>query len=246
MVRVARRYAEGNLGLAAYDLKRTGYLERWTPSDSEVLHTRSPLVDPFDEDCNDPELFARWQALEKCAPGTLGRRITEFYAARGFVYPGHPGSAAPYLAQHDFVHVLADYSSKLEGEFEVFGFIGRADPDPRGFTWLASIIGLFDTGYQDSLGLFQVDVHERWLEREEMAIRLGDALYRGAMCSKDLMGIDYFEHVDKPVEEVRALLGIVDKDEEAVAVGSTSPFDPDWENAMSPYQHEHGSPLPDV
>ena len=45
------------------------------------------------------------------------------------------------------MHVLADYGTNLKGELEVFAFIGRADPDPKGFAWLATLIGLFETGY---------------------------------------------------------------------------------------------------
>lgn len=38
----------------------------------------------------------------------------------GFSCPGPPGSAPPLLAQHDWVHVLADYGSTVESELEVF------------------------------------------------------------------------------------------------------------------------------
>ena len=161
LVRVARRYAAGNLGLAAHDLRRTGYLSRWDDQRARPLHTKTPPADPFDISCHDQELYERWAAFEALPAGSLGRAVWQFYVDRGFVFPGHPESAPPYLAQHDFVHVLADYCSRLEGEFEVFGMIGRADPDPRGFTWIATIIGLFETGYHDSQGLFVSDVsHE--------------------------------------------------------------------------------------
>ena len=29
-------------------------------------------------------------------------------------------------------------------------FVGRADPDPKGFAWLATLIGLFESGYISS------------------------------------------------------------------------------------------------
>ena len=61
------------------------------------------------------------------------------YDSRGFELPGAPGGAPPDLAQHDFVHVLADYGTNLRGEVEVFALIGRADPDPKGFAWLATL-----------------------------------------------------------------------------------------------------------
>ncbi len=240
LVRVARRYAEGHLGLAAFDLRRTGYLERWQPETASALHTKSRLAEPFESDCNDPELYQRWCELEDLAEGTLGRAVADFYRARGFVYPGRPGSAPPYLAQHDWLHCIGDYCSKLDGEFEVFGLIGRADPDPRGFTWIATIIGLFDTGYHDAEGLFRMDVSERWLEKPGMDVRLADSMRRGAICGRELMAIDYFEHAARPLAEMPEVLGIPPKSPAAIAAGSTSPFDPDWKQAMSEFQYHAG------
>jgi hypothetical protein len=39
---------------------------------------------------------------------------------------------------------------------------------------------------------------------------------------------------------VRELLEMPPKSEAAIAAGSTSPFDPDWQNAMSEFQHHAG------
>ena len=61
----------------------------------------------------DPTMAARWAALEHCPPGSLGRGVWQFYKARGFNFPGTPNSVSPRLAQHDFVHVLADYGKFL-------------------------------------------------------------------------------------------------------------------------------------
>jgi hypothetical protein len=80
------------------------------------------------------ELAARWRTLEELAHGTLGRGVWEFYRARGFRFPGTPGSAPPLLAQHDWVHVLADNGTTVENEVEVFGFIARANDDMRAFS----------------------------------------------------------------------------------------------------------------
>ncbi len=102
--------------------------------------------------------------------------------------------AAPplYLAQHDFVHVLADYGTNLKGELEVFALIGRADPDPKGFAWLATLIGLFETGYISSAGFFDRDVRERNIRSPGMNQRVADAIRRGKVMS-DRYGIDLFE-----------------------------------------------------
>ena len=123
-----------------------------------------------------------------------------------------PGGAPAYLAQHDFVHVLADYGTNLKGELEVFAFIGRADPDPKGFAWLATLIGLFETGYISATGFFDRDVRERDVQAPGMHLRVADAIRRGKVVCEhygvDLFEVDYYELADRPVDEVRELLGV--------------------------------------
>ena len=65
------------------------------------------------------------------------------------------------------------------GEIEVFAFIGRADPDPKGFAWLATLIGLFETGYIVGTGFFDRDVRERHVQAPGMHQRLADGIRRG-------------------------------------------------------------------
>ena len=202
----------------------------------QYLHTTASLDDPWDEDANDPGLAARWAALEDCAEGSLGQGVFRFYRARGFTFPGVPGSAPPLLAQHDWVHVLADYGTTVESEIEVFGLIARANDDPSGFSLLAMVIGLFETGYiPAAAGLFQYDPGH--LSKAGMACRLGDAMRRGASCGRDLMAVDWFEVADRPVDEVGRALGIADKDSEAVAAGSRGPWEP---GGISPFQLKLG------
>jgi hypothetical protein len=131
MLEVAQRFARGSLGLASLDFQRNGYTAEWSEERQSVLHTSRPLADAWDLSVQDPDLAARWAALEELAEATLGRRVADFYRARGFAYPGQPGSAPPLLAQHDWVHVLTDYGTTVEFELEVFAFIARANDDPR-------------------------------------------------------------------------------------------------------------------
>ena len=174
-------------------------------------------------------------------PNTLGRQVANFYAARGFTFPGEAESAPPLLAQHDWVHVLAGYGSTVESEIEVFAFIARANDDPRAFSLLAQIIALFETGHIASgLGLFEYD--RGHLSHEGMAVRLADAMRRGARSaaanhSIDFLTVDWFEHADADVDEVRVALGIVPKDDRAVVLGSVTPWEP---GAMTPFQYEAG------
>ena len=202
LMRIARRYATGSLGLALIDFQRSGYMETWDPAHTAQLHTARALDEAWEMRCDDPELAARWAALADCPDGSLGQGISRFYEARGFSFPGLPQSAPPLLAQHDWVHVLTDYGSTVECEIEVFGFIARANDDPRGFSLLAMVVSLFETGYLPSAaGLFAYD--RGHLSEEGMPARLADAMRRGALCGahsggRDLLAVDWFEYADRP------------------------------------------------
>ena len=188
MLDVADRFAAGNLGLAAVDFERNGYTATWHAEDAEdaedatALHTSRQLVSAWEASVADPDLARRWTDLEDLPDGTFGRRISEFYRARGFVYPGLPGSAPPLLAQHDWVHVLADYGTTVQSELEVFAFIARVNDDMHAFSLLAKVVSLFETGYlRSGAGLFEYSPGH--LSEEGMALRVADAMRRDAQCA---------------------------------------------------------------
>lgn len=241
-VRVARRYAEGALGLAWVDLRRSGFTEHWDDACSEPLHTKAAVLDPFDEVPPDPALGRRWSEFAEYPAESLGRAVWDMYRARGFQIPGTPGAASPYLAQHDFVHVIADYGTRMECEIEVFALIGRADPEPKGFAWLATMIGLFETGHVHAQGPFEMDIRERHLQLDGMDVRLADAIRRGKVIEAgyhhDLLDVDYHALAAESVASVRALLHVPPKAPEAVRAGSVGVFDP---GGMSEYQRRTGA-----
>ncbi|MCU1428428.1 MAG: hypothetical protein JWL83_2428 [Actinomycetia bacterium] len=236
MLRVARDYAKGSLGLALIDFDRNGYTASWQEHQHAALHTTGALAEAWQESVNDAALAQRWADLERCPDGAIGRAVFDFYRARGFSFPGTPGSAPPLLAQHDWVHVVADYGTKVESEIEVFGLIARAIPSPQGFSLLAMVIGLFETGYvHAAAGIFEYD--RGHLSEAGMPERLANAMYRGAMCGKDLLAVDWFEYADWPLDAVRREFNIVDKSVEAIDAGSVGPWHPD---GISPFQLEAG------
>jgi len=228
-VRIARRYAQGAFGLAWLDLHHSGFAEHWERARKDQLRTRVTLEHQLAAGAEDHDLAERWMGFADLAPGTLGRGVWDMYRSRGFGLPGSIGGASAYLAQHDFVHVLADYGTNLQGEFEVFALIGRADPDPKGFAWLTTLLGLFETGYVADAGFFSGDLRERQLDGIEMHLRIADALRRGqSLCERlgtDLLDVDYHAFAGLPVTEVRAELGVDPKGERAVAAGSVGAFD---------------------
>jgi len=246
MLEVASRFASGSLGLAAIDFERNGYTTGWHPQDARALHTSSELASAWESAIADPALAEGWRDLEVLPPGTLGRRVTEFYRARGFAYPGLPGSAPPLLAQHDWVHLIADYGTTVESELEVFAFIARANDDLHAFSLLAMVVCLFETGYlRTGAGLFEyspghLSAGGSLEGTERMATRVADAMRRGALCSGsvDFLRTDWFELASSTVEEVREHFGVVQKSEEAIAKGSVGP----WAlGGISPYQVRSGS-----
>jgi hypothetical protein len=250
MIHVVRRIANGSLGLALIDFERSGYFEEMLAEPPAHLHTRRALDDAWEMACDDDELHGRWAALEHCPEGSLGLGVWRFYRARGFTFPGRPQSAPPNLAQHDWVHVLADYGSTVESEIEVFGLISRANDDPRAFSLLAMVLGLFETGYLygAAKGFFEYDRGHLSRDADRMAIRLADATYRGAMLAThlndtgrhdatDLLATDWFAHADRPIDDVRADYGLLPRSPAAIVAGSKTP----WERGgISPFQYAHG------
>jgi hypothetical protein len=226
-VRVARRYAQGAYGLAWMDLQRSGFVEHVKDATADAPAADAP---PWGEPPPvDAELAARWAAFEELPEGTLGRGVWELYDGRGFALPGTAHGAPPYLAQHDFMHVIADYGTNLKGELEVFACIGRADPDPKGFAWLATLIGLFETGYIADAGFFERDVRERNVRAPGMHTRIADAIRRGKrICEardQDLFEVDFHALAKQPVEEVREVLAVAPKSAPSLEAGSAGAFE---------------------
>jgi hypothetical protein len=243
-VRIARRYAQGGFGLAWLDLQQSGFVEHWELAGTDQLKTTVKLEHQLAGGVEDARLAEAWSGFRDLAPGTLGRGVWDMYRGRGFGLPGTKGGASAYLAQHDFVHVLANYGTNLKGEFEVFSLIGRADPDPKGFAWIATLIGLFETGYVADAGFFTSDLVEPRLVEHEMHIRIADALYRGRVLRDrlgvDLLEVDYHEHASRRVADICNDLGLMPKSEHARDAGSPGAFDLD---GMTTKQQEYAVSL---
>lgn len=147
----------------------------------------------------DPALAARYRALGKCARGTLGRAFHDHFVDNGFKLPGEPGGLP--LVFHDLGHVLSGYATDPPGEIQQAAFqAGFARRD--GFAFLLFGILQFHVGLRITpiakgyRGFFDVP-------------SLLTALHRGACCTVDLSeGFDIFAHQHRPLDEVRAELGI--------------------------------------
>lgn len=223
----ARDLAAGSAQLVAADIDRATYITHLDLSAFTPLQTEDDHVRAWSSTAVVSELADKWRALGDLDHGTLGRAVHDFYQARGFSFPGEPGSAPPILAQHDWVHVLADYGSQLEAEIEVFAFMARASDNPEAFALLGMAITLFHTGLlPTAAGFFEADKGN--LAKAGMPERLADAFRRGALGtgSVDYIALDYFSMADRPIEDVRQEFGITPKSDAAIAAGSQGPFEP--------------------
>ncbi|MEE8600844.1 hypothetical protein [Euzebya tangerina] len=242
-IRIAREVAEGSRRLAAIDFDRNRYLSSIADDAVTAAHTTGGLEDTWSGSVIDADLAARWQSLSELAPDSIGRKVHNFYVARGFAFPGEEGSAPPLLAQHDWVHVLADFGTTVESELEVFGFISRASDDPEAFALLAMVINLFETGQLDhAAGIFEADAGH--LSACGVPWRLADSLRRGALTdgSVDFLAVDWFDLAEQTPEQLRDHFGVRPKAEEAVRAGSVGPWDP---GGISPFQVRAGRALAD-
>jgi len=223
----ARDLAAGSAQLVAADIDRSTYIAELDLSAFSALQTADDHLRAWTSTSVDEGLADRWRALGDLDVGTLGRAVHDFYVARGFRFPGEQGSVPPLLAQHDWVHVLADYGSRLEAEIEVFAFMARASDNPEAFALLGMAITLFHTGILPSAaGFFEADRGN--LSRHGMPERLADALRRGALGegSVDYIALDYFSIAGRQLDELRAEFGIVPKSDRAISAGSRGPFEP--------------------
>ena len=133
---------------------------------------------------------------------------------------------------------------------DVAGLIARANDDPQGFSLLAMVLGLFETGYLYDAGRGFFEYNRGHLSRDapRMAARRADAMYRGAMLAwhlddegrsreTDLLATDWFRHADRDLDELRSDLGLRPKSSAALDAGSVGP----WEHGgISPFQYENG------
>lgn len=225
-VAAARRFAHHQVALMYLDLQRNAEFTEATVFG--IRHgrflrlLRNKLA--YEDIVPDRAIARRWQALERCAEGTWGRAVAEFYHEHHFPFPGERKGISEVGARHDWVHVLAGYPPTPEGEIDVFALISAASPDPRTFTQFAMTLGLFQNGAirhvagkriaiarTDTLG--DPGAPDRW----------ADALRRGAACTEDVLGLDHFAWKDVDLDVARARVRLPPEDVPGPDPGSTLP-----------------------
>ena len=215
LIDATRDMAHGHLALMQADIERNSWYTAqtvkgilhghlWELARSKVAYLGAP---------EDRAIARRWESLRDHAPGTLGRSVADFYEAHHFPFPGERHGIYELGAHHDFVHVLADYTTTPEGEIDVFAFIAATMGDPRGFTLFAFTLGLFQNATITRVSGKKVAIARADTLADPGAVdRYADALRRATCCSVDVMGgIDHFALADRPLDQLRAELHIVPK-----------------------------------
>ncbi len=142
------------------------------------------------------ELAARYQTLEHCPSGSLGRSLWEYWHANGFALPGQKGGAPEQIVFHDCAHVLSGYGTAPEGEVQVACFsAGFQRREPWMFVFFVLLqfhVGIRMTPItQARTGMFD-------------PLKAMIAIRRGAAMNVDLNdGWDYWPVMGEQVEELR-------------------------------------------
>jgi len=161
----------------------------------------------------DPALAARWGGLVRCPVGSIGRHLHEFYARRGFLLPGQLGAANEAVAQHDWIHLLADYGTTPLGEIEVVSFQAACSRAPGALLGLIGALALFESGAMPK-GLVTGAYPHEGLSKPGGSQRMAEAIARGKACNTDLLlEVDYFALANEPLEALRGRFAIPPKSE---------------------------------
>lgn len=151
----------------------------------------------------------RWNELENCPAGSLGRALWEFYQKRGFAVPGTPGAANEAVAHHDWIHVLADYDTTPMGEMEVTAFMASSSRLPGATLGFMGTVSIYESGLLPSLVVPSGYHHS--LSVPQGPERIADAIRRGKACHQDPLMTDYFAIASYPLDELRRSWGIPEK-----------------------------------
>lgn len=151
----------------------------------------------------DRDMIGRFSRLERAPAGSLGHSLWDHCKRHGLRLPGERGGIPELAIHHDVGHVLAGYDTDSMGEILQSAFqAGYMREDGFGFLLLGIIhwhMGIKITPVAEGVtGYFDVE-------------RVMTALARGAACRVDLsdpMEFDFWALADKPVDEVRAELGV--------------------------------------
>jgi hypothetical protein len=209
-VRSMQYLAERDLIVFRLDVYRRGnfgdYLDNQYKAHGGLLGVAKGLLG-FAGMVTDERLAARYHALGDLPSETLGKHFHRFHVENGFALPGEKGGFPEGGLFHDFGHVLAGYAPTPEGEMLAASFqAGYRQVKDAFYTLLFSVVmhsaGIEMTPFPQVTRLGRIGEGE---QAEQMFI----ALQRGAAMNTDLgNNWNHWTWVEKPIDEVRRMLGI--------------------------------------
>lgn len=203
-VKNLRHVVGGNLLQLRLDLARRFWLrpkvtEIWN---REGIRGLSAFVRAMMGRYESDALAARYQALERYPPGSLGRLYWEYCRNNGFALPGETGGAPEPIVFHDCAHVLSGYGTEPDEEVQVACFsAGFQRRDPWVFVFFVLL--------QFHVGVRMTPITKArtgFFDPGQALI----ALRRGAAMNIDLNdGWDYWPVMGEQVEDLRRRYNIL-------------------------------------
>lgn len=149
-----------------------------------------------------PALAAKYRALGKLPPGTLGRGYFDYAIENHFPFPGERGGAPEMILPHDLAHVLGGYPTDPAGEMQVAAFTAGFRREQTA-TILLFVLCQFDLGIKmvpqsaPEIGTLDPD-------------RFFAAFVRGSKMTVDLFDQwDFWPLVGESVDVLRDRFGIL-------------------------------------
>ena len=244
MLGVARRFAQGQLGLAAIGFDRNGYTADWSPERAETLRTTTRLDDAWQQAADDPELAGRSADLAHLAADSLGRKVWEFNQARGFGLPRptrlrpsppRPARLGPRPRRLRQPRGIGARSLRLHR------------PRQRRPTGLLAARHDHQASSRPATSPPAPACSKRspdnspataWPNASPMPFA-ARALSHGPGGEPDIdfLALDWFALAEQPIHELQDRFGIVPKSTLAIRAGSVGPWQP---GGISPFQHDTG------
>jgi hypothetical protein len=203
-VKNLRHVLKGELLRLRLDLLRRFWLrpkvnELWN---KEGLRGLSKFVRGMMGRYENEELAARYQGLEHCPLGSLGRSLWEYWQLNGFALPGQKNGAPEQIVFHDCAHILSGYGTAPEEEVQVACF-------SAGFQRREPWIFVFFVLLQFHVGIRMTPITTARTGMFD-PLKAMIAIRRGAAMNVDLNdGWDYWPVMGEQVEELRGQYNIL-------------------------------------
>jgi hypothetical protein len=166
----------------------------------DMVRIALPAIPGLYSMLTDEALLAKYRALGRKAPASLGFMLHDFYIKRGFPLPGEPKSFPEGWGKHEVYHLLSEYDTSLQGEMLNAAFSG-GNTERIGMDLLLVTLLQFHAGRQVMPG-----PHPTGLLEPDAFFR---AVARGATMNVDLLkGWDLWSVVDEPLQGLRAAFQI--------------------------------------